>query len=225
MSKPVSLREVLDLTANAVVDGLHTCLPGKIVNFYPEKQTADVQAVVKRVSFDEDGERVVNEFPTFSDIPVQYPRGGGFVLVFPLVAGDHCLLVFSEIPTGEWRETGQVSEPFDVRRHGLSGAFCIPGIAPDTTSLAEGTESTMATKLVIGKDSGSTQIHVGSSDIKLGASATDFVALSSKVDDLIDVIKGAYNIHTHASFSAPPSGLIFDPVPAPSCAAALVKAQ
>jgi hypothetical protein len=47
------------------------------------------------------------------------------------------LLVFSEAATGLWRTTGEVSEPGNLERHGLSSAFAIPGIGPDAAALPD----------------------------------------------------------------------------------------
>jgi len=68
-----------------------------------------------------------------------------------------------------------------------------------------------------------------SSEIKLGASASDFVALAAKVLTELQDIKTAFDTHTHpfaATGAVSPTSAPTAPMPAPnSVAASLVKAE
>lgn len=103
---------------------LHTCLPGVIVAFDPDKQTAQVQPAIQRI-FTEKG--AVN-LPVCVDVPVQFPGGGDFFLTFPVKAGDECILWFSERAIDNWHMTGGTAPPAEYRLHDLSDGMAMVGL-------------------------------------------------------------------------------------------------
>src|SRR5512138_1112258 len=114
-----SLEEVLDAVLESRLLEVHTAIPGKVVSYDPATQTAEVTPVVQRAEPRADGGNTLTPLPSISDVPVQWPRGGGFALHFPLAPGDHVLLVFSEAAIGHWRASGELAPPGDLRRHSL----------------------------------------------------------------------------------------------------------
>ncbi len=100
-------------------------MPGIVVSFDASKQTAVVQPAIKRI-WVEDGPLPL---PQCVDVPVQFPRGGNFVLTFPIARGDEVLLCFSERAIDNWWDRGGVQEPAEVRSFDLSDAFAIPGVS------------------------------------------------------------------------------------------------
>ncbi len=104
---------------------LHTSIPGVVVSYNPLLQTADVQPVVKRAIATYDGDTEHETLPVIHNVPIEWPGGGGFAMQFPVQPGDNVWLIFSEAATAQWRSTGQVSEPGDLRRHDLSYACAI----------------------------------------------------------------------------------------------------
>ncbi len=103
---------------------LHTCLPGIIAAFDPDKQTASVQPAVQRV-FTEKGS--VN-LPLCVDVPVQFPGGGDFFLTFPVKPGDECILWFSERAIDYWYAQGQTQPPAEYRLHDFSDGLAMVGL-------------------------------------------------------------------------------------------------
>jgi hypothetical protein len=99
------------------------------------KQTPEVEISVREPVVDEDGAVATEALPLISDVPVLWPGGGGFHVHLPLAAGDHVLLVFSDLATGVWRSSGQQSDPGDLRRHHLSYCFAIPCVRPDSSPI------------------------------------------------------------------------------------------
>ncbi|MDV3440448.1 Gp138 family membrane-puncturing spike protein [Pseudomonas otitidis] len=104
---------------------LHTALPGRIVTFDAARQVASVQPMIEQQLMD--GSR--QPLPMLPDVPVQFPRGGGFVLTFPVKPDDECLLVFNERCIDGWWHSGASSEPLDYRQHDLSDAVAVMGIS------------------------------------------------------------------------------------------------
>ena len=91
---------------------LHCALPGTVVSFDSERQTAEVQPAVRMGSM---------LFPVLSDVPVFMP------VSFEVNPGDACLVVFADIDIDRWFETGEASEPGSARRHSLSDGFAFVG--------------------------------------------------------------------------------------------------
>jgi hypothetical protein len=104
---------------------IHTAMPGIIKSFDATTQTASVQPCIHRF-FRGDG---FKELPRLFDVPVVFPRGGGFVLTFPIAAGDECLLIFSERAIDNWHAKGGTQPPSEFRTHDLSDAFAQVGAA------------------------------------------------------------------------------------------------
>lgn len=105
---------------------LHTSMPAVVVVYNPLLQTVDVQPVIKRALESQSGEIVHETLPIIHNVPMQWPGGGGYAMQFPILPGEHVWLIFSEAATAQWRSTGQLSEPVDLRRHDLSYACAIP---------------------------------------------------------------------------------------------------
>src|SRR5690606_33868177 len=68
-------------------------------------------------------------------------------------------------------------------RHSLGWPVAIPGLFPDTKPLAADPFSLLARAagMVIGQDGGDSRIEITDSGVKIGADATEYVALASKV--------------------------------------------
>ena len=91
---------------------LHCALPGTVVSFDAEKQTAEIQPAVKLGSM---------AYPILSDVPVFMP------VPFDVSPGDACLVIFSDIDIDAWFETGEAEEPRSCRKHSLSDGFAFVG--------------------------------------------------------------------------------------------------
>ena len=117
-----------DEAASAQIEGrikeLHTMMPGIIVSFDPDKQTAVVQPAIKRI-FTEKG--AVN-LPVCVDVPVAFPGGGDFFLTFPVKPGDECILGFSERAIDNWYASGGAQAPAEYRLHDLSDGIAQVGL-------------------------------------------------------------------------------------------------
>ncbi|SEO76214.1 hypothetical protein SAMN02800692_1984 [Luteibacter sp. UNC138MFCol5.1] len=104
---------------------LRVAMPGVIVSFDKDAQTATVQPLIKQVMAD----GTTRLLPVLQDVPVSFPRGGGFVLTFPVAEGDECELTFHDRCIDGWWASGDASEPLDYRIHDLSDATARVGIS------------------------------------------------------------------------------------------------
>lgn len=178
------LRKILDARAAEI----HTAIPGQVVNYDASKQIADVQPMVKDYYYSADGALRTRSFPVLPSVPVQFPRGGGYFVSFPLSVGDTGMLIFSELPIDRWRSTGQEAHPVNARRHGAGNAVFYPGLTPRAKAL---TDDGVDANLIVGKEGGA-QIHVSADMVNVGEkNAADFVALALKVQTEFATIKTA----------------------------------
>ena len=171
MPLTVTLTDVLRANNLTVVNNIHTSLPGRVMRYNAAKKTADVLPVINNVLYDAEGVEISSErLPVIPDVPVSFPRGGGWHLSFPLAPGDHVTLVFAESATGGWRVTGEVSDPSDARRHSLSSPTAFPGAHTDVSLLAD--DATYPDTLVLGKDGTASQsVRIGGGTVACGGTA------------------------------------------------------
>jgi hypothetical protein len=145
------LTEILGDHRDAILGELHVAMPGRVQTYDAAKQVADVVPCVRGTIPDSDGNVILEDLPVIPNVPVAWPRGGGFYLHFPLAVGDHVWLVFNSSAIAQWRATGEVSEPGDLRRSSLSYPFAIPAAAPDKQAF---TDAPASGEAVIGVPSG-----------------------------------------------------------------------
>lgn len=89
-----------------------------------EKQTVSAQISLQGKKTDESGSDYQN-YPLLVDVPIVWPRAGGFALTFPIKAGDECLVVFADRCVDAWWQSGGVQKPIDDRAHDFSDGFAI----------------------------------------------------------------------------------------------------
>lgn len=113
-------RKMMDgLSAN-----IRVACPGIIQSFDSVKQTATVQlAINERINLN--GNLSWEKIPLLVDIPVLFPRAGGYSITFPVQSGNECLVVFSDMCIDAHYQSGGINniQP-DKRRHDLSDGLC-----------------------------------------------------------------------------------------------------
>ncbi|WP_281696853.1 Gp138 family membrane-puncturing spike protein [Acidaminococcus massiliensis] len=100
--------------------------PGIIQSFDPETQTVSVQLAIREKRYN-DGEETWEEVPLLVDVPIVFPRAGGYLLTLPVQKGDECLVIFGDNCMDAWWQSGGVQNQIDCRRHDLSDGYAIPG--------------------------------------------------------------------------------------------------
>lgn len=139
-----------------------------MVAYYPDSCTVDVQPVVQRqIPTDDDDTLVAEPIPQVTNVPVLFPQGGGFRITWPINPGDTVLLVPLMLSHTAWRQGMANGDIADQGKHHIANCIAIPSMVPDVSA-----SPADPTSLVIE----GTDIRIG------GADATDFAALSSKVD-------------------------------------------
>lgn len=132
-----SLAEVMRLATEKLERTLRVGLPGRIEQFDPVTQLADVKPLLKEVVFDEQGTEGTEALPVITNVPVHFSGGGNFAETFPIAVGDSCWLGFADRSLDQWLSRGNDTDPIDLRRHELSDAVCWVGIRPNPAKLTE----------------------------------------------------------------------------------------
>lgn len=187
MPGSVSLPQILKAHQASAMENTHTCLPCKVLKYYPATQTVDIQILVKRPGKDEEGEIVYEELPAYPNVQVAFHRAGPFTIYLPVAAGHYGHAVFCDMATGEVQSSGQLSEPQDTSRH--AGGYCIfiPGGYPDPEALVD----CPVDEGYVGVDDDDAQVRFKAGEIRLGNSATQYVALASLVTAQLNALKSA----------------------------------
>lgn len=107
--------------------GIWTALPGIINSIDFTSMTCEVQPTIQGVVVDKDGNPQAVNLPLVPDVPIVFPKGGGFLITMPLAVGDEVLLVFSCRDIDAWWQSGGIQQAMEARMHDLSDAFAIPG--------------------------------------------------------------------------------------------------
>lgn len=211
MSRTPSLAELISEAIRFKIEEVRVAIPARVEKYRPDEQTIDASVLIKNVLVDSEGNMLEEELPVIPNVPVCFPRGGGYFLSFPLKKGDFVFLVCADACIDSWRDKGTLSDPGFLRHHDLSDAVAFPGVYPDPKALKEASD----TELSIGADGG-LQMRVGGSLIELGTTggSLDFVALAQKVLTELQSIVNGFNSHIHtttATVGTGPVGVISTP--------------
>jgi hypothetical protein len=160
---------------------LRVAIPGIVESFDPDAQTASIQpAVTENIQTGEDDAKPT-KLPLLTDVPVCFPRAGGYSITLPIAKGDECLIMFADMCIDGWWQSGGVQDQMETRRHDLSDAFAVVGVTSQPRKL----DSYSTDKLQIRTDDQSVIV-----EIDKGASAVNVSAaekLTAKVSDVIDL--------------------------------------
>lgn len=100
-----------------------TTLPAVVESYDPVAQTISAQPAIQGIVSDERGRDQYVDMPLCVDVPVMFPKGGGFAITHPISPGDECLLSFSARCIDSWWQSGSIQPPLELRMHDLSDGF------------------------------------------------------------------------------------------------------
>ena len=113
--------EELQVLKQDILSSLHCALPGTVVSFDAESQTAVIQPAVSRVIPSAVEGSLSFSMPLLRDVPVFMP------VSFEVNPGDVCLVIFADCDIDAWFETGEAEVPASDRMHSLSDGFAFVG--------------------------------------------------------------------------------------------------
>jgi len=151
---------------------IRVAIPGIVQSFDPIEQTVTVQPAIRERIRDQDGNMQFVDLPLLLDVPIVFPRAGGFVLTMPVKQGDECLVVFSDMCIDAWWSNGDVQNQIEKRRHDLSDAFAILGAWSQPRVISDyNTDSAQ-----LRTDDGAVTINVASDRITMNAPTVNITA-------------------------------------------------
>lgn len=162
----------IEKSIRAMVNEVHTALPGRIISYNASKGTASIQPIGK---FRTPKGKVL-DYPVVSEVPVVFPYcyRADVGIAFPVVKGDTCLIVVSEIELDEWRSgaTSEGSLHFD-----LSSAIAIPGLLRSGNKMT--TKASEKRAVIIGAPG--TEVCVSSDGVEIGVGEVTFAISESGI--------------------------------------------
>lgn len=150
------VQEALRLAINGALNNVWTALPGVVVSVNLEAQTVAVQPTVQGTITDKEGNVSDINLPVLPDVPIVWPRAGGFALTFPVKPEDEVLVVFASRCIDAWWQEGTVSPAMEARTHDLSDGFAI--LAP--TSQPKRLVNVSAENVQLRNEAGSSVIEI-----------------------------------------------------------------
>lgn len=154
-----------DLITAARMD-LHTAMPGIIQSFDAARMTCTIQPAIRGAIIAPNGRAEAADLPLLIDCPVVFPGGGGYILTYPLKAGDEALIVIAERCIDAWWQSGGVQAAAEYRLQDLSDGFVIPGPRSQPHVVTGGVGMTGAE---LRTDSGTTVLRLKGSAIEIVA--------------------------------------------------------
>jgi hypothetical protein len=150
------LEEGLRIAMDSHQSHMWTALPGIVAGVDLAAQTLSVQPSVQGSITAPDGSVQAVNLPLLVDVPVVWPRAGGFALTFPIKAGDEVLVVFASRCIDAWWQSGDVGAQAEARMHDLSDGFAI--LAP--TSQPKKFENINPNNVQLRDESGTTYVEI-----------------------------------------------------------------
>lgn len=180
--------ESLRLALENAQSQIWTALPSVVTAVDLSKQTVSVQPSIQGNISSPDGSSQSVNLPLLVDVPIVWPRAGGFALTFPIVAGDEVLVVFASRCIDSWWQSGGVGVQAEVRMHDLSDGFAV--LAP--TSQPKKLNNVSSSNVQLRDEAGTTYVEIapGGKIKLLGATSIDINAPTVNIEATNINIKG-----------------------------------
>mgnify|MGYP006876240596 FL=1 len=184
------LAQEIENIANAQVSGIHTALPGQIISFDAGTGLASVKPAGEFAT--ENGNI---DYPIITDAPIVAPycQAAACGLAFPILPGDSCIIIISEVELNSWR-SGAKSE--GSLRFDLTNAMVIPGLL--TCGVQPFARATASNSAII--CAGETEIEVRASGVTIKGNVVIDGSIMASGD--VKAAGISLNSHTHTSSDA-----------------------
>lgn len=119
------IEESLRLALDNKQSQIWTAIPAIVNSVNLSSQTVSAQPVIQAQTINESGEITNTTLPLLVDVPICWPKAGGFALTLPVSVGDEVLVVFASRCIDSWWQSGGIGVQAEVRMHDLSDGFAI----------------------------------------------------------------------------------------------------
>lgn len=195
MRKEIQLETVINQALESLKASMYVSIPAAIVDYDPVTQTASVQPMLTDPRTDlSDGSAFFEPWGVLQNVPVMWPRMGGYVICGFLEPKDQVVIEAFDLDPSAWRAQGRSLSPVNpqsLRR--LGGQHWRVNPTDLTSPGGNGVNKSAPTApgLTIGLDGGQPLIVINGTTIQLGATGGDHVALASKIATELLAIKAA----------------------------------
>ena len=204
------LEEGLRIAMESHQSHMWTSIPGIVAGVDLAAQTLSVQPSIQGSVTAPDGSVQAVNLPLLVDVPIVWPRAGGFALTFPIKAGDEVLVVFASRCIDAWWQGGGVGAQAEARMHDLSDGFAI--LAP--TSQPKKFSGVSSSNVQLRDESGTTYVEItpGGAARVVGATKIDIEAPTINITG--NVVHGGgslvsngitFGTHKHTGVQSGPS--------------------
>jgi len=157
---------------------IRVAVPGIVQSFNANEQTVTVQPAIRERVRSQSGAMKYVALPLLLDVPVVFPRAGGYVLTMPVAPGDECLVIFGDSCMDAWWSSGGVQNPIEKRRHDLSDGYAIMGTWSQPRKISN--YSTNSAQLRT--EDGTTHIGIQPGIINLDAATVNINVLNANIN-------------------------------------------
>ena len=202
MPEPKRYKETLNTAIEGYVRSgqlsTRTNFPGKVTDFDPVKQTASVQPQIKATL----GSGDTVSLPVLIDVPVLFPRAGGFSMTFPVEIGDEVWISCSDRDFSSWLQLGGMQKPDSKKLHSLDSAVAHLGLYNQTNVI----ENFQEGGVQIRADDGLTSVTLSKNNIEVLADNDVEVVANNKIvtQALSTTMKGNVDVEIGVSGIATP---------------------
>ena len=191
------LRSVLDEFRKTLL----TSVPGIVEQFDPETRRARVQlAIQMRLSSGE----LLSQTPLL-DVPVIFPSGGGYTMLFQLLPGDPVQVFFTHRGLTEFKQSLAESPPSPGRIMSATDAVLIPGWGGGAGKLTM--SPAVSEGVSLQREDGSASIRLTGDRITLDVPSGQKVYIGGEAaaQELAtkQFVQNLYNAHIHATSVGP----------------------
>jgi len=120
----MQMSELVTRAVRKAARNIRVAMPCRVVSYDPGRSMVAVEIVMPER--EDDGRETAQ--PVIPEVPVSFPRGGGFFMTHPISAGDTGLVVFGDRDVGGWVADGDTAMPESERMHSITDGFFIPGV-------------------------------------------------------------------------------------------------
>jgi hypothetical protein len=206
-----NIEQLLEVSIDSKLVDVHTCLPGKIVNFNAETQLAQIQIQINRIFEDENSNESFSQIPVLVDVPLLFTQTQDFTITVPVKPGDECIVFFSERDIDHWHNNGDISNPRTRRRFDFSDGFCLPMVSSLPNKISNYNPDNLeirkkdGTSKIVIKSNGdieifnSSKIDVTTPELNINANVniTGTLDVDGNIDASGDVKSGSIVLGTH----------------------------
>lgn len=199
-------QEALRKAMDGRISSVWTALPGIVAKVDLSAMTVSIQPAIQGQIQKSDGSFEYVNLPLLVDVPIVFPRAGGFILTLPVAVGDEVLVVFASRCIDSWWQNGGVGIPMEYRMHDLSDGFAIPG----PTSQPKKISAISSSAAQLRNEAGTIFLEINATGVKLKA-ATVTVEGNLTVTGTVTAPQAIINsvpftTHKHST-SSNPSGV------------------